>query len=87
MCWVFDPSCNSRASRVFKPPDGSKVEVFGSDSPINRHFTTGPVAGFLVDDVQGAAAELPSAGSRSYPAPTLMRAATREAFRAPDGNL
>jgi hypothetical protein len=23
------------------------------DSPVNRHFTTGPVAGFLVDDVAG----------------------------------
>lgn len=43
-------------------PDGSKVEVFGSDNPINRHLTTGPVAGFLVDDVQDATAELRSAG-------------------------
>jgi hypothetical protein len=30
---------------MLKLPDGSKVEVFGPDSPINRHFTTGPVAG------------------------------------------
>jgi len=35
---------------MLKLPDGSKVEVFGPDSPVNRHFTTGPVAGFLVDD-------------------------------------
>jgi hypothetical protein len=27
-----------------------RVEVFGPDSAINRHFTTGPVAGLLVDD-------------------------------------
>ena len=27
---------------MLKLPDGSKVEVFGPDSPINRHFTTGP---------------------------------------------
>ena len=27
-------------------PDGSKVEVFGPGSDMNRHFTTGPVAGF-----------------------------------------
>jgi catechol 2,3-dioxygenase-like lactoylglutathione lyase family enzyme len=47
---------------MLKLPDGSKVEVFGPDSPINRHFTTGPVAGFLVDDVQDAAAELRAAG-------------------------
>ena len=45
-----------------KLPDGSKVQVFGPDSPVNRHFTTGPVAGFLVDDVFLATAELRSAG-------------------------
>ena len=47
---------------MLKLPDGGKVEVFGSDSPINRHFTTGPVAGFLVDNAADAAAELRSAG-------------------------
>jgi catechol 2,3-dioxygenase-like lactoylglutathione lyase family enzyme len=47
---------------MLKLPDGGKVEVFGPDSPINRHFTTGPVAGFLVDNAADAAAELRSAG-------------------------
>ena len=47
---------------MLKLPDGSKVEVTGPDSPINRHFTTGPIAGFLVDDLQDATAELRSAG-------------------------
>ncbi len=47
---------------MLKLPDNSKVEVFGPDSPVNRHFTTGPVAGFLVDDVQDATADLRSAG-------------------------
>ena len=32
--------------QVLKLPDGSKVEVFGSDTEMNRHFTTGPVVGF-----------------------------------------
>jgi catechol 2,3-dioxygenase-like lactoylglutathione lyase family enzyme len=41
---------------VLELPDGSKVEVFGPDSDVNRHFTTGPVVGFLVDDVHQAAA-------------------------------
>jgi hypothetical protein len=48
---------------MLKLPEGSKVEVFGPDSEINRHFTTGPVAGFLVDDVHAATAELRSAGA------------------------
>jgi hypothetical protein len=46
---------------MLKLPDGSKVEVLGPDSPINRHFTTGPVAGFLVDDIHETTAELRSA--------------------------
>jgi hypothetical protein len=46
---------------MMKLPDGCKVEVFGPGSDVNRHFPTGPVAGFLVDDVQSATDELRSA--------------------------
>jgi catechol 2,3-dioxygenase-like lactoylglutathione lyase family enzyme len=73
---------------MLKLPDGSKVEVFGPDSPINRHFTTGPVAGFLVDDVQDAAAELRIAGVE-----ILLESAVDDSgnawahFRGPDGNI
>lgn len=73
---------------MLKLPDGGKVEVFGPDSPINRHFTTGPVAGFLVDNVAAAAAELRSAGVE-----ILLESAVDESgnawvhFRAPDGNV
>jgi hypothetical protein len=73
---------------MLKLPDGSKVEVFGPDSPINRHFTTGPVAGFLVDDVQDAAVGLRSAGVE-----ILLESAVDDSgnawvhFRAPDGNI
>src|SRR5215218_9641168 len=73
---------------MLKLPDGGKVEVFGPDSPINRHFTTGPVAGFLVDDVQNAAAELRAAGVE-----ILFESEVDDSenawvhFRAPDGNI
>jgi catechol 2,3-dioxygenase-like lactoylglutathione lyase family enzyme len=73
---------------MLKLPDGGKVEVFGPDSEINRHFTTGPVAGFLVDDVQDAIAELRSAGVE-----ILLVSAVDDSgnawvhFRAPDGNI
>ena len=43
---------------LMKLADGSKVEVLAPGSPVHGHFTTGPVAGFLVDDVSAAAAEL-----------------------------
>jgi glyoxylase I family protein len=73
---------------MLKLPDGSKVEVFGPDSPINRHFTTGPVAGFLVDDIHAATAELRSAGVE-----ILLESEVDDSgnawvhFRAPDGNI
>ena len=55
---------------------------------INRHFTTGPVAGFLVDDIQAATAELRSAGVE-----ILFESGVDDSgnawvhFRAPDGNI
>jgi catechol 2,3-dioxygenase-like lactoylglutathione lyase family enzyme len=73
--------------RVLKLPDGSKVEVFGPDSDINRHFTTGPVAGFLVDDIKAATSEL-----RSNRIDILLTEQDESGnawvhFRAPDGNI
>jgi hypothetical protein len=49
---------------VFQLPDGGKVEIFGPQSD-NPHFTTGPVPGFLVDDVDAATEELRSVLRRS----------------------
>jgi hypothetical protein len=39
---------------VFRLPNGDKVEVFGPGDREHEHFDTGPVAGFLVDDVREA---------------------------------
>lgn len=73
---------------VLKAPDGSKVEVFGPDHPYNRHFTTGPVVGFLVDDVAAAAEELRAAGIEVVHGPeTAPDGNAWVHFRAPDGNL
>lgn len=73
---------------VFKLPDGGKVEVFGADNPENRHFTTGPVAGFLVDDVVTATEELRAAGVEVVQEPVLDPYGNAWVhFRAPDGNL
>jgi catechol 2,3-dioxygenase-like lactoylglutathione lyase family enzyme len=73
---------------MLKLPDGSKVEVFGPDSPINRHFTTGPVAGFLVDDVHAAAEELRAAGVEILLEPAVDNSGNAWVhFRAPDGNI
>ena len=73
---------------MLKLPDGSKVEVFGPDSEINRHFTTGPVAGFLVDDVDAATTELRSAGVEILLEPEVDDSGNAWVhFRAPDGNI
>lgn len=63
--------------------------MFGPRYPHNRHLTTGPVAGFLVDDVAAAAEELRAAGIEIVSGPTLSPADGNAwvHFRAPDGNL
>ena len=73
---------------VLMLPDGSKVEVFGPDNDTNRHFTTGPVAGFLVDDIAAAAEELRAAGVEILHGPVADEHGNAWVhFRAPDGNV
>jgi catechol 2,3-dioxygenase-like lactoylglutathione lyase family enzyme len=74
---------------VFSLPDGSKAEVFSSESPHNEHFGSAPVAGFYVDDVAAAARELREAGVEIAHGPVFDDDgdAAWVHFRAPDGNL
>ncbi|HVX45979.1 MAG TPA: VOC family protein [Mycobacteriales bacterium] len=73
---------------VLKAADGSKVEVFGPEHPHNRHFTTGPVVGFLVDDVFAAAEELRAAGIPVVHGPDSAPDGNAWVhFRAPDGHI
>ncbi len=74
---------------VFNLPEGGKVEVFGSGSESNKHFVTGPVAGFQVDDVAAAADELRAAGTPVLHGPIFADEddAAWVHFRAPDGNI
>ena len=74
---------------VFRLPDGSKAEVFGPSDTEHTHFSTGPVAGFLVDDVETARGVL-EAGGIEFIGPVHEWGPTGEAwshFRAPDGNV
>jgi catechol 2,3-dioxygenase-like lactoylglutathione lyase family enzyme len=74
---------------VFQLPDGSKVEVFGPRSD-NPHFTTGPVPGFLVDNVEAATEELRAAGIPIVSGPIRWEGEGDVAwvhFRGPDGNI
>jgi catechol 2,3-dioxygenase-like lactoylglutathione lyase family enzyme len=69
---------------VLEVPDGSTVEVFGPASDYNQHLTH-PVAGFRVDDLEGAAGELRAAGIEIVL--PVQNGGTRSwlHFRAPDG--
>ena len=70
---------------VLALPNGDKVELFGNESSYNTFFTS-PVAGFLVDDVDLARAEMEATGIE-FIGPT-EKAEDGNAwahFRAPDG--
>lgn len=74
---------------VFRLSDGSKAEVFGSSDTEHTHFNRGPVAGFLVDDVESAREVLEAQGIE-FIGPVHVWEPTGEAwshFRAPDGNV
>jgi catechol 2,3-dioxygenase-like lactoylglutathione lyase family enzyme len=72
---------------VMDLPNGDKVELFGEESSYNKEFTH-PVAGFLVDDIDSARAELEAAGIE-FPGPIerMENGYAWSHFRAPDGFL
>ncbi len=73
---------------VFQLPNGDNVEIFGIDNTEHSHFTTGPVAGFLVDDIVAARQEMEEAGVEFYGPIHGERSTGQWAhFRAPDGNV
>jgi catechol 2,3-dioxygenase-like lactoylglutathione lyase family enzyme len=69
---------------VLDVPGGATVEVFGPKSQYNAHLTH-PVAGFRVDDLEQAVADLRAAGAEIVL--PVQGGATRSwiHFRAPDG--
>jgi catechol 2,3-dioxygenase-like lactoylglutathione lyase family enzyme len=68
---------------VFDLKDGRQIEVFGEGFAGKDHLTTGPVVGFLVDDLKEATEEL-----RRHGVELLGDAGpTWQHFRGPDGNV
>ena len=47
---------------VLRTVDGDKVEVFGPNWKFNKHFSSAPVVGFLIDDMDEARKRLREAG-------------------------
>jgi hypothetical protein len=62
-------------------------EVFGPADQDHEHFSTGPVVGFVVEDLTGAVRELEAAGVELLGGQMDERGAGWRHFRAPDGNV
>lgn len=53
----------------------------------NRHFTTGPVVGFVINDIESGAAELRRAGAEVFGPYRAEDGGAWVHFRAPDGRI
>lgn len=72
---------------AFKAPNGDVIEVFDTTDTDHSFFTTGPVAGFGVDDVAAARSELEGRGLE-FIGPICGEAGERWThFHGPDGNV
>jgi catechol 2,3-dioxygenase-like lactoylglutathione lyase family enzyme len=68
-------------------PSGDTFEVFGPGDQDHRYFTTGPVVGFVVEDLPAAVAELERAGVELLGGQVDEHGEGWRHFRAPDGNV
>ncbi len=68
-------------------PSGDKFEVFSLSDQDHQHFTTGPVVGFVVEDLPAAVAELERAGVELLGGHVDERGVGWRHFRGPDGNV
>jgi hypothetical protein len=70
---------------IFDLPNGDRLEVFGPQQSYNT-FMTHPVAGFLVDDIEAARAEMEAKGIEFIgPIESDGEDYKWSHFRAPDG--
>ena len=72
---------------VLRTPGGEWVEVFGPGHEHYGEFDTGPVVEFLVDDLEGARAELEGRGVEFLHENHAWGEFAWAHFRAPDGNI
>jgi catechol 2,3-dioxygenase-like lactoylglutathione lyase family enzyme len=68
--------------------DGDKVEVFGPHSKYNKHFSSAPVVGFLIDDMDEARKRIRKAGLELIgEVKKGENGYAWQHFRGPDGNI
>jgi catechol 2,3-dioxygenase-like lactoylglutathione lyase family enzyme len=81
------PGLREQGRALFLLPNGDPVDVFDTSLDRYSHFDTGPVVGFMVDDVEAARAELGAAGVELVGPVQRAEGFEWAHFRAPDGTL
>jgi len=73
---------------AFDLPNGDTIEIFSDSYPTHKHFTTGPVVGFDVDDIYKARLFLEKKGIEFIGAIEGDPKKSRWAhFKGPDGKI
>ncbi len=79
---------NEHGFKTFDLPNGDRIEIFSDTYKNKEHFTTGPVAGFAVDNVEITREEMQKQGVEFIGKIQGTPGKTRWAhFRGPDGNI
>lgn len=93
MDWLFGDIMGMQSTKrtddmlIWQLPDGGLVEVFAQDEPEHLDFCTGPVVGFIVDDVGKSRNELESVGINFLGPMQIVGDRAYGFFRGPDGNV
>jgi hypothetical protein len=82
------PSSTADGVEVFDLPDGSKIELWDAvNFDWRPMFTTGPVVGLLVDDIDDAVKRAVAAGAETIGELGRAGDAAWQILRGPDGNV
>src|SRR5947209_18094672 len=77
-----------RGSQFFLPETATRLRFFGPNWKYNKHFSSAPVVGFLVDDMDEARKRLSKAGVELIgDAKKGENGYAWQHFRGPDGNI
>ncbi len=84
----FEVLHDSPGFMAFRAPNDDRFELFALDYPNHQHFTTGPVVGFEVNDIEEAVRKLTDRGIKFLSPICGSPGRTQWAhFEGPDGNV
>jgi catechol 2,3-dioxygenase-like lactoylglutathione lyase family enzyme len=81
------PGLREPGRALFLLPNGDPIDIFDETLDRYAHFDSGPVVGFMVDDVEPARAELEAAGVELVGPVQRAEGFVWAHFRGPDGTL